>query len=61
MRNNTVNSNEQPLRQSLDKKTNTVTGLAVVLGCVGLALAGVLYDWNRKRLQLGGPAALRHL
>jgi hypothetical protein len=60
MRNDTGTS-DQPLKDSLNKKTNTVTGLAVALGCIGLVLAGVLFDWNRKRLQLSGPPGLRHL
>ncbi|KAF2685343.1 hypothetical protein K458DRAFT_417405 [Lentithecium fluviatile CBS 122367] len=49
----------QALEASLDTKRNTVTGLAVALGCMGLALGVLGWDWNRKRKLLVLPPAMR--
>jgi hypothetical protein len=52
-------SNNGPLEAALNKRTNMLTGLAVALGCLGMTLAALFWDWNRKRKQLVLPSALR--
>lgn len=40
-------------------KTNTITGLAVALGVMGLAFAVLAWDWHRKWEQLKVPLAMQ--
>jgi len=37
------------LRDELKTKKDTVTGLAVALGCVGLALAAFIFLWLKEK------------
>ena len=45
------------LRDELKTKKDTVTGLAVALGCIGLALAAFIFLWlkEKRRNTLPGP------